>query len=216
MSHDYIPSSEDANNQIMQAIAILRERQRMVDNAPKRFAPEPDRNFKVHPALCLDLDDTVRHSASGKFINGAADVCLYPDAEAKLWEYRDQGYLIVGVSNQGGVAFGHKTSQDVNAEVEAMLGLFKRNPFHAVKYCMHDGRGSVVPFNHRSMLRKPDIGMLALIEVEAFQAGYIIDWDKSLMVGDRPEDAKLAENAGIEFRWAYEFFDRPVNYAERE
>ncbi len=59
--------------------------------------------------------------------------------------------------------------------------------------------GNIEPFNHRSMLRKPNIGMLALAEFEAWNAGYMIDWDSSLFVGDRPEDEQCAANANIKF-----------------
>jgi D-glycero-D-manno-heptose 1,7-bisphosphate phosphatase len=162
------------------------------------------------PALCLDLDGTVRYSKSEPlgFIRGPEDVALIAGAEAKIWEYRDQGYLILGISNQGGVAHGYKTPQQAEAELRAMLELFERNPFQLIQQCFHDAAGTVFPYNRRSLLRKPDIGMLALMEVEAFHAGYLIDWDKSLFVGDRPEDSDCAGNAGIPFRNAEAFFGR--------
>jgi D-glycero-D-manno-heptose 1,7-bisphosphate phosphatase len=67
----------------------------------------------------------------------------------------------------------------------------------------------VVPYNYRSLLRKPDIGMLALMEYELFDEGYIVDWDNSLFVGDRPEDQECAKRAGLSFHWAWDFFGRP-------
>lgn len=208
MSHDYTPGRDDATNQLIDAL-LRAQPHKLVNTSPKRFAPEPERNFKVQPALCLDLDGTIRFSANGTFINKPDDVRLYPDVEAKLWKWREKGYLLFGISNQGGVAFGHKTAQGNDAEIEAMFALFDRNPFHVVKCCYHDPRGKIAPWNHRSLLRKPDVGMLALCEVEAFQGGYSVDWDHSLMVGDRPEDQELATRAGIGFQWAWEFFSRP-------
>ena len=47
--------------------------------------------------------------------------------------YRDLGYLIFGVSNQGGVAFGIKSPAQEMREVEATCALFQRNPFHIIK-----------------------------------------------------------------------------------
>ncbi len=205
MSHDYTPDNHEADNQI---VAAMTRAHRLTNNSPKRFAPEPERNFKAQPALCLDLDGTVRYSANGEFINSPDDVRLYPDVETRLWEYRQRGYLVFGISNQGGVAHGLKTPQGNDAEIEAMFSLFERNPFHIVKCCYHDPRGKVAPWSHRSLLRKPGYGMLALCEVEAFQGGYIVDWNNSLMVGDRDEDRAMAENAQIDFKWAWEFFGR--------
>ncbi len=161
------------------------------------------------PALCLDLDGTIRYSKDGEFINKPGDVALFDGVEEQIWRYRDDGYLVLGITNQGGVAYGFKTPLDHNAEMEAMIALFKRgSPFHFIQACFFHEEGTVEPYNHRSLLRKPNIGMLAVCEVEARKAGYIIDWDKSVFVGDRPEDEQCAMNAGIEFQWAREFFCR--------
>lgn len=163
----------------------------------------------VVPALCLDLDGTVRHSKSGsQFITGPHDVALFDGVEEKIWEWRDTGHLIFGVSNQGGVAWGYKTPADNDREIDATVALFTRNPFHIIKTCLHLETGKFEPYNHRSLLRKPQVGMLALCEVEAWVQGYIVDWDRSLVVGDRPEDEELARNAGIEFSLAWDFFQR--------
>lgn len=163
---------------------------------------------KIQPALCLDLDGTIRYSLNGDFINKPEDVALYPDVEAKIWDFRERGYLIFGITNQGGVAYGFKTPQDNDAEIEATIRLFERNPFHAIHSCLHHPGGNQHPYNHRSMFRKPQIGMLVQCEMDAWEAGYIVDWDKSLFVGDRPEDEECARNAGIEFQWAKDFFGR--------
>lgn len=163
----------------------------------------------LKPALCLDFDGTIRYSLSGEFINKPEDVALFPDVEEKIWQYRDEGYLICGITNQGGVAYGYKTPSDNDAEIDKTCSLFERNPFHIIKSCLHHPKGSHEPYNHRSLLRKPDVGMLCLCEVEAWEAGYIVDWDHSLFVGDRPEDMECAERAGIHFSWAWEFFGRP-------
>jgi D-glycero-D-manno-heptose 1,7-bisphosphate phosphatase len=119
------------------------------------------------------------------------------------------GYIILGISNQAGVAWGFKLPLEVEHEMQSTLNLFERNPFHIVKFCYHDGKGKIEPYNHRSLLRKPDIGMLALMESEAFNAGYVIDWDNSLFVGDRPEDEQCAKNAGVAFRHIDSFLHEP-------
>lgn len=166
------------------------------------------RTMQVKPALCLDLDGTVRYSKNGKFINTIDDISLFPGVETILWAYRDLGYLVFGISNQGGVAYGLKTPAQELAELDTMISLFHQNPFHLIKTCWHHPGGKIFPFNHRSLLRKPDIGMLVMCEYECFNAGYIVDWDNSLFVGDRPEDEQCAANARVAFKWAHEFFGR--------
>jgi D-glycero-D-manno-heptose 1,7-bisphosphate phosphatase len=165
---------------------------------------------KVVPALCLDFDGTIRRSKSNQtFIQNFKDIELIPGVENLIWKYRDAGWLILGISNQAGVAHGFKLPMEIENEMDFTFKLFKQNPFHIVKFCYHDGKGKIAPYNHRSLLRKPDIGMLALMESEAFSYGYVIDWDKSLFVGDRPEDEQCAKNAGVNFRHIDSFLSEP-------
>lgn len=167
------------------------------------------RKMQVKPALLLDIDGTIRHSRLGKrFIEDAGDIALFPDVEDKLWGFRNRGYLILGVSNQGGVAFMIKPQSIIMQEMDATVALFKRNPFHSIKMCLHHPNGKHPALGHRSLMRKPDIGMLVMHEYECFGSGWIIDWSTSLMVGDRDEDRVCAERASIEFKWAWEFFGR--------
>lgn len=168
-------------------------------------------DHKVVPALCLDFDGTIRKSKSGEpFIKNSKDIELMPGIEKMIWRYRNLGYMILGVSNQAGVAHGFKLPMEIENEMDATLNLFDNNPFHLVKFCFHDGKGKIAPYNNRSLLRKPDIGMLAVMECEAYNEGYVIDWDKSLFVGDRPEDKACAKNAGIEFKHIDDFLNNPI------
>lgn len=166
--------------------------------------------MQIKPALCLDLDGTIRYSKSGKrFIQNDEDVALFDDVQPKLKEYKDKGFIICGVSNQGGVAHGIKTVEDVGFEAAATLRQFDMPMFDFMVYCFFDARGNTPPFNIRSLGRKPDYGMLVICEFEVQKQGYLVDWDKSLFVGDRPEDQQCAQNARIEFQWAWDFFGRP-------
>jgi len=163
----------------------------------------------VRPALVLDLDGTVRRSRkTGSFVEDPDDVEIFPGVEAKLWEYAKRDFMIFGVTNQGGVAHGHKTPHQVDKDSEATCRAFDRNPFHTIKAALHDPRGTVAPWNIRSLFRKPGYGMLAELELECFARGVAIDWDASLFVGDRPEDEEYALAARVPFKWAWEFFER--------
>ena len=160
------------------------------------------------PALCLDLDGTVRYSKSGSgYVTGPDDIAVYPDVERIIHDYQAHGFIVCGVTNQGGVAFGHKTVRQNYREIEETRGYFDGSFDFVVCACCHPG-GSKPPFNVRTLLRKPAIGMLAVLEFWAFDCGYVIDWDNSLFVGDRPEDKQCAESANIAFAWAHDFFGR--------
>lgn len=167
-------------------------------------------DMRVMPALLLDLDGTIRRSKGGhKFIQGSDDIDLFADVEATIWQYKKRhNAYVAGVTNQGGVAYGIRTPEQISDEIRVTMELFDDCPFDAVKGCYNHPDGKIFPFNYRSLSRKPDIGLLALLETDAFNKGIVIDWDKSLMVGDREEDQILARNAGIKFQWADDFFQR--------
>lgn len=167
-----------------------------------------EREWVLRRALLLDLDGTIRYSQSGKYINNPNEIRLFPDVEKKLWEYRDDGYLIIGITNQGGVAFGIKSSYAVREENERTRDLFRADPFNDIHVCYSHENGKVTGFNHRSLLRKPSYGLLAITEYLWRQVYVEIDWDNSIFVGDMDSDRECAESAGIEFQWAWQFFGR--------
>lgn len=158
-------------------------------------------HIKFSPALLLDWDGTIRRSKSGAtIIKNFQDIELIPGVEEIILKYRELGFLIIGISNQGGVAYGYKTPMEIELERDTTLNLFKsQNIFHIIKMCYHMEGGVIEPYCHRSMLRKPNIGMLALAEMDAYNNGHMIDWNNSLFVGDRPEDAECAKNANIKY-----------------
>lgn len=169
---------------------------------------EQKRSYTVKPALCLDFDGTIRYSKNGKIINRPEDVALFDGVEEKIWAYKEQGYLVLGITNQGGVAYGFKTEANFQEELAQTLELFERDPFDHVVYSLLHPKGRVKPYNHRSLLRKPEVGMLAVCEAVMFQKGVVVDWDRSIFVGDREEDEECAHRAGLEFIHADAFFER--------
>ena len=164
--------------------------------------------------LVCDADQTIRRNKNNHigFINDADDIELMPGIEALLWKYRTLGYLVAVVSNQGGVAAGHKRPEDAEREMDRTISLFAKNPINIFKMCyfMPPPAGTVPPYNMRSLTRKPDIGMLVLVETEAWHYDYVIDWDNSLFVGDRPEDRECANRAGMRYKDINDFLKEPL------
>lgn len=177
-------------------------------------------DYRVQPALVLDLDGTVRYNKDNPrgFINGPETVAIYDDVAPRVREYRDKGFMILGVTNQGGVAHGYKTMQEAQDENDLTMNILAEqvwgdsladSAFDAVMYCPFMVDGTVEPYDVRSLLRKPQIGMLAVIEYDMYiNFTTIIDWDRSIMVGDRLEDKELAQNANLYFISSDAFFGR--------
>lgn len=166
--------------------------------------------------LCLDLDGTVRRSKSGKtFIEGPDDVEIIPGMKELLWKYKNEDWVLVGISNQGGVSHGFKNVHTVRAENRRMVDLLRNKDEETsvsmITYCPYDPKGKTPEYDWRSLRRKPMYGMLVETEVRLIEQLRVFpDWDNSLFVGDRAEDASCAEAAGIPFMWADEFLKQPV------
>lgn len=185
-------------------------------------------NYQVKKVLCVDLDWTIRRPLStikdsrGNdriFIKDENDIELMPNVVEVLTQYHNDGWFIVGITNQGGVAHGFKTIRTINYEINATLekllievinedGEKEMRPLISeVKVCYNEAKGSVIPFNYRSLKRKPYIGLLVSTEETLYiEYKFIVDWDNSLIVGDLESDRQLAENADVPFRWAKDFF----------
>ncbi len=161
---------------------------------------EENLSLEVKPALCVDLDGTIRDSASGAtFIKDHNDIEILPGAKEQLIKYKEKGFLILGISNQGGIAYGFKTQEQVELEIMRMDELLPVDIFDLVHFCNFHEDGKVEPWNVKSLYRKPYIGMLSLCEQQMWDTGVAIDWQESIFVGDRPEDKFCADAAGIKF-----------------
>lgn len=179
--------------------------------------------------LLVDLDGTVREPILGdKFINNPLDQKLIDGVEDALSRYQD--WVIVGVTNQGGVASGHKS---IDSCFEEQIQTMKLLPqLNMILFCPDAGKtcGRIVRHNetffenlhtNKTMpiegvrgYRKPSPGMIDY----AFQYytsgaysfarekfGENVNITKSLMVGDRPEDEAAALAANVPFMWAEEW-----------
>lgn len=159
----------------------------------------------VRKALILDFDGTVRTSKSGNiFSNNLEDFVLVEGIAEKIGQYKKDEHLICICSNQGGIAHGYKTEQELFSQFDYIEDLLKISlnldyVFDSIIYCPYMEDGKIEQFSFKSLLRKPQIGMLVELENEFYDYGIIIDWDNSLFVGDQDSDKQCAERAGIKY-----------------
>jgi D-glycero-D-manno-heptose 1,7-bisphosphate phosphatase len=169
--------------------------------------------------LFVDCDGTIREPASGAtFINRPDDQRIIEGVAQALTYYQKKGYTIIGTTNQGGVAAGHKQLEDAIAEQEYTLKLLPqiRNIFFCPdfegQYCWIVGGHEPKPIHLADwgkpwigQFRKPSAGMIhaanRLLGSEPIDSGH---W----MIGDREEDKLCAAAAGINFIWADIWRDR--------
>ena len=163
--------------------------------------------------IFFDLDGTLRETASGKtFINQPTDQKAIKGTQKALAYYREKGFLLVGITNQGGGAAGHKTFVDAEREQEITMNLFPELlciyycPDFDGNHCWLKSRENPAMPIHISwgsqfcgQFRKPGAGMI--------KAGILNHYGNAIpsncwMIGDRPEDEQAAAAAGIKFIWA--------------
>lgn len=138
-------------------------------------------------AIIVDYDGTLRETISGdKFPTDPKDIKILPNRKETLQKYIDQGYLILGVSNQSGIAKGalsDQTAKDCFKKTNELVGIDID-----VKYCSH----SVPPII--CFCRKPLPGL----GVELIHQ-YKLNPALCIMVGDMTSDKTFAQRSGFQF-----------------
>jgi len=159
-----------------------------------KFVRHKDPTF-VNKALLLDYDGTLRECVGGneKFPTSIDQIEIKPKRLETLKRYRDMGYLLLGVSNQSGIAKGELTSEEA-------VKLFD----YTNKQLGIDIEYSFCP--HRSAplscyCRKPMPGMFI-----SFMRKYKLDPSQCLMVGDMTSDKTFATRSGIQYVDQADFF----------
>ena len=157
----------------------------------------------TNKAVFVDFDGTIRETID--------DDSQYPypvtfhnqrilsNSEEVLREYKEKGYLIIGVSNQSGINKGHFID-DVDGifeETKALLNNGGENIIDDYMYCPHSMPAQICA------CRKPQSGMGLY-----FRDKYKLDLSKCIMVGDRTTDKTFATRLGITYFDQKQFFKR--------
>lgn len=170
--------------------------------------------------LLLDKDGTLIFPKSGaKFVGDPWDQSPFPKVFDVLKKYADDGWQMAIISNQGGVAVGHKTLEGCILEMKFCLQLFPEiieayfcpslegnecwrvwgecDDKHRILY--EANSFEVTNLEIAGKFRKPNPEMLTF-------ATNFYNLEEVLYVGDRPEDGEAAFTANISFKWATQFF----------
>lgn len=183
----WIEYDEEKFHQLVGEIQLL-----SFELAEQRKSPHPPCSL-----LLLDVDNTV---STTPFRDQGKARTIFKDVLPILALYGQKAL----VTNQGGVAFGLATEEEVHQQLRKIseaLGIASyqvsfAHPTPKAGY-EHYGTPEGLAF------RKPAPGML-LHAMELFG----IPSEETLMVGDMLEDHDAAQNAGCQFRWAQVFFGR--------
>lgn len=162
---------------------------------------------KMVPVLYCDIDGTIRkgYDELGRWVNKAEDVQIFDGVPELLMEYKQHGWRIVGVSNQGGIALGYMSAKD-NFEAMVVTQRLCHGVFDKILWCSHHPDASE-PEMAVCWCRKPKAGMVieGALSLTDTHRDEIYPPHLGLLVGDRPEDEGCAANAGLTFMNAAEW-----------
>lgn len=154
----------------------------------------------------IDMDGTLREPLNGQlYFKHPKDQQLIEGVDLTIEAYKND-WIIVGITNQAGVAAGYKSMQECIQEQQYTLKLVPELkeiyfcPDFEGRKCFRVTRNNV--YNHSQtrwfrQYRKPQPGMLKLAMVRHNHLP-----ENCLYVGDRPEDEEAARRADVLFQWA--------------
>jgi D-glycero-D-manno-heptose 1,7-bisphosphate phosphatase len=145
----------------------------------------------MNKAVFLDKDGTLINDVPYN-VNPAL-IRLEKGVARSLKALKDQGYLLIVISNQSGVAHGYFGLQALKSVVDKLqMELMNENvQLDAIYFCPHHPEGSVEEYAIACECRKPKPGMI-LQAAKRFD----VDLSKSWMIGDILHDVEAGNVAG--------------------
>jgi len=139
-------------------------------------------------AIFLDRDGVINHDP-GDYTKSVSEFEILPGVLETLKEWYNLGYKLIVITNQGGLAKGLYSVDDVEAMHQYFQGKCVMQGFEiqAFFYCPHHEA-----HNGKCLCRKPGSLM-----IEKALHRYQINPSLSFMFGDRDRDVICAENAGV-------------------
>ena len=144
-------------------------------------------------AVFLDRDGTINDNR-GDYVNKADEMELYPFAAEALSRLNKAGFIVLVVTNQGGIARGYLTVDDLDQIHQKFEADLEENGAYVdeIYYSPYFEKGHVKPFDVKHSDRKPDIGMFRKARDK-----HDIDPKRSYMIGDKYTDVEFGKNAGM-------------------
>ncbi len=130
----------------------------------------------------IDRDGTLIEEVN--FLSRLDDLRFFEYTDAAIRLLKENGFLVVVVTNQSGIGRGIYTEAAMH-EIHAQIQTDLTEKLDAFYFCPHLPTDGCV-------CRKPDLGM-----IEAAQRDFSIDLENSWMIGDKAIDVETGFNADI-------------------
>ncbi|GGH01510.1 D-glycero-alpha-D-manno-heptose-1,7-bisphosphate 7-phosphatase [Mucilaginibacter phyllosphaerae] len=145
----------------------------------------------MNKAIFLDKDGTLIPDIP--YNTDPAKITLENNTVTGLKKLQDEGFKLIIISNQSGVARGYFPEHELFAVAARIEELFTRNglTLNGFYYCPHHPEGIIPRYNIACNCRKPLPGMLLRAA-----ADHAISLKDSWMIGDILNDAEAGNRAG--------------------
>jgi len=146
----------------------------------------------VKPAVFVDRDGTINEQMG--YVNHISRFVLLPGASEAIKLLNDNGYLVIVVTNQSGVARGYFPIELVYNIHRHMGDLLKKNGARVdgIFFCPHYPSGKVKEYAKICNCRKPNTGL-----IEMARDRFSIDMKNSWVVGDTISDIEMGKRAEL-------------------
>jgi len=140
----------------------------------------------------LDRDGTINEEV--EYLHKPSDLVILPGVSAALKRLKEQGFRLVVVTNQAGVARGYYSESDVEQLHEYMNRLLAKDGAEIDRYfyCPHHPVHGIGEYKQSCHCRKPDIGMFEMAEKY-----FKVDKSHSYMIGDKLLDTEAGRRYGV-------------------
>jgi len=142
----------------------------------------------MQKAVFLDRDGVINDDRDHYYISRIKDFKVNPGVGNALAELQKRGYLLIIISNQGGIARGQYTIEDVERLHRHLINLMQKEGIHItdIYYCPHHHTVE------NCLCRKPKALML-----QKAMARYGISAEQSWFIGDKESDISAGRRAGV-------------------
>jgi len=149
----------------------------------------------VFKAAFLDRDGTV--NIEKNYVHSPDEFEFIPGAVKAIEKLRENGYLIIIISNQAGIAKGLYTEEDVLRLQDYIREQIRDVAFiDGFYYCPYHTEATVEKYRLDSPDRKPGTGMIKKAVADFREKGINIDLASSVFIGDTETDVMTGINAG--------------------
>lgn len=142
-------------------------------------------------AVFLDRDGTIVEDTG--YLHEISRVRFLPRVGPAIKLLNGNGFKVIIVTNQAGVARGYfteETVREINGYIQARLAE-QAAAIDKIYYCPHHIEGVIEQYRQECYSRKPNPGMIEQAERELG-----IDLADSFVIGDNPSDIEAGHRAG--------------------